>query len=877
MFISKLEIRGFGKINDLSLNFSRGLNIIFGNNESGKTTIQMFIRAMLFGLRGGRASREGLLPPSKRYKPWRGDDFSGFMEYEFSSGEVYRVGRNFSNNTVRVFDSLFNDITNDFEESKERGALFAEKQLELNDESFDRTVFIKQMETRIGEEGARELLSRMSNVRETGFEDISFKRAQEALREALIHYVGTEKTSTRPLDKVKMRLEELKEIRNQLEVKRNSLLNIEGDLLGLKEEESRLKEELFQVEKAREILGIIVGIEKDRKLRDGLSELLSRIDAAEEEFFVLSAQIEEYNKIKAEIETFTGFGEDEVESLNKDYYNMQSYIIECRKLELEIEKKSEEIESLQVSLQPLTAFGDFEHNIEAYALNLKRSCDDLKTEYDKYRFDVIDDRIKVLELSKGFFKYSAIISGILSAVFFISAFTNFLIEGYAFGAFSIVVACTLSYFAAKRAKKVADLVREKRVSLYHTNNLNEQINQKQKELVELYRKVNAWSIEEFLQFKVMYDNWAQKLAELNEGLFKLEEQFLMGMRKIESLKREILKTLVTTKVISNEEYKSILGQEDYPEIKEEHIKSFIFGVNRYKSLEPIIVYSVKRHEDINRNIETLYSNAADFCGIDISTREPIIEEVDAAVTRLAAREESLKQYADFDLSFLTEGMESAKLETVYKQLEEDSQGLMQELNTVMLKVRELETILKTSLDDERLQKVYEEIEELEARKLELEDINISLKTALDVLTEASEEIQRDFAPILNDKMSTTIKQLTGGRYEDLRADDNLTLRTIAPETGDVVTSTILSGGTIDQMYLALRISMAEIVTSSTEKLPFIMDEILAQYDDGRTKQALKFFEELAAQRQIILFTCKGRELEIAKEVCGQGLNVIELE
>ena len=77
MHIEKLVVKGFGKLADLNLMLDRGLNIIYGNNESGKTSLQWFIKGMLFGLKGGRISKDGVLPPLRRYKPWSGGDFGG--------------------------------------------------------------------------------------------------------------------------------------------------------------------------------------------------------------------------------------------------------------------------------------------------------------------------------------------------------------------------------------------------------------------------------------------------------------------------------------------------------------------------------------------------------------------------------------------------------------------------------------------------------------------------------------------------------------------------------------------------------------------------------------------------------------------------------
>ena len=90
MNIDKLDIIAFGKFNNLILELSDGLNVIYGANEAGKTTIQWFIRGMLYSLKGGRAGKSGDLPPLKRFKPWRGNDYMGSIAYRLDDGSRLR-------------------------------------------------------------------------------------------------------------------------------------------------------------------------------------------------------------------------------------------------------------------------------------------------------------------------------------------------------------------------------------------------------------------------------------------------------------------------------------------------------------------------------------------------------------------------------------------------------------------------------------------------------------------------------------------------------------------------------------------------------------------------------------------------------------------
>ena len=71
----------------------------------------------------------------------------------------------------------------------------------------------------------------------------------------------------------------------------------------------------------------------------------------------------------------------------------------------------------------------------------------------------------------------------------------------------------------------------------------------------------------------------------------------------------------------------------------------------------------------------------------------------------------------------------------------------------------------------------------------------------------------------------------------------------------------LSQGTADQLYLAVRLAVCELVLPAEEPCPLVLDDALANFDDSRCAAALQFLKEAAGNRQILLFTCHSREGE----------------
>ena len=94
MVIRRLKIRNFGKIREKTLELSPGINVLYGENESGKTTVHTFIKSMLFGLsrQRGKAARNDAY---STYEPWENPVVYGGTLWFESGGKDFRLTRNF--------------------------------------------------------------------------------------------------------------------------------------------------------------------------------------------------------------------------------------------------------------------------------------------------------------------------------------------------------------------------------------------------------------------------------------------------------------------------------------------------------------------------------------------------------------------------------------------------------------------------------------------------------------------------------------------------------------------------------------------------------------------------------------------------------------
>ena len=142
---------------------------------------------------------------------------------------------------------------------------------------------------------------------------------------------------------------------------------------------------------------------------------------------------------------------------------------------------------------------------------------------------------------------------------------------------------------------------------------------------------------------------------------------------------------------------------------------------------------------------------------------------------------------------------------------------------------------------------------------QLEDTYAALTIAQETLMEARAELQRRFAPRITKRARTFLSRMTDGRYCSLTMGEDLSLRTGVGENEPLRDAIWRSDGTIDQLYLALRLAVADQLTPDA---PLILDDALVRFDDTRMSEAVEILREMAEKKQIILFTCQGREAEV---------------
>ena len=149
-----------------------------------------------------------------------------------------------------------------------------------------------------------------------------------------------------------------------------------------------------------------------------------------------------------------------------------------------------------------------------------------------------------------------------------------------------------------------------------------------------------------------------------------------------------------------------------------------------------------------------------------------------------------------------------------------------------------------------------DLERLEKEQAQLQEEAEAIEMAKAVLKDADDEIQSRFSPELGKIAAEYMSFVTGGRYEGVLL--NRDFSAMAKTTDDTVArkSEYLSAGTVDLLYLAVRLAVCELALPDGETCPLIIDDALVNMDETRYAQALKLLGEIAKERQVILFTCR---------------------
>ena len=248
MKINKIKINSYGKLKNKEINLENNLNIIYGKNESGKSTVLKFILNIFYGASKNKKGRD--ISDFEKYKPWDSEEYSGKLTYELDNKNKYEIYREFNKKNPNIFNEKGEDILKEFNIDKNRGSEFFYEQTQINEEMFLATSVAMQQEVKIARGTQNILIQKISNLLETGEDKISYKKAVDKINKMQLDKIGTERSREKPINIIQKNINDIEEKINELKKYENIQYEIEDEKNNLK---NKLKEKEIKNELLKEI------------------------------------------------------------------------------------------------------------------------------------------------------------------------------------------------------------------------------------------------------------------------------------------------------------------------------------------------------------------------------------------------------------------------------------------------------------------------------------------------------------------------------------------------------------------------------------------------------------------------------------------------
>lgn len=327
LILKKIILTNFGKFENYILDLDNGLNIIYGKNEAGKSTIQAFIHGMFYGFIKPNVKKTIYLDELKKYEPFDRQDYRGSIVFEHEKA-TYRIERIFKRNyeDLRIYNEVTGeDITRNFANSGntriiQPGFYF----FDMDYRTFKNTICIGQNEIVVDKKISEDLRERLSNSYQTNSENISINNALKMLEERRKE-IGSVKAKTSDYWKI-MDKSEKNEVRlNEIKAKKQEYDEYLNQRLNVLKEISRLNTYIEELNQKLNIFNIYERYEKYLKAKSLIKNIELTKAKLESSENWLNVSDEDINSVK-NINKILEDCENELEILNRQRMQILSEI-----------------------------------------------------------------------------------------------------------------------------------------------------------------------------------------------------------------------------------------------------------------------------------------------------------------------------------------------------------------------------------------------------------------------------------------------------------------------------------------------------------------------------------------------------------------------
>ena len=813
MIIRKIHLGHFGSLKNLDLVLREGFNIIYGENESGKSTLQAFIKAIFYGMNSQKKDiREN---DRMHYMPWGESKATGQLHIWDVNKNEYIISRIFGkkkkeDEAMVVHGNTGEEVVHIPHDQPGLG-FFG-----FGEDTFEKTVWIKQLGSSVVRGREDEITKRLTNLQESGDETVSYHKALEALNEAKKTLVNTRKTGR--LDILKESYHKLLQEQRNSTLLQHKLLEEQSILNVLIKERSLLEEKIIQLEK----------IKIDRIEYDGWIQCKTQLQEAMAE---KTRQMEKMKSMDVSMENFIGFGglEEDIEYQLHEWMDSKKHLEEkleeYHRLDLEYRLMEESLSALQTSFGELSRFQSLTKakEMEIYRLEEALRDQQLRKEQGRLnsnlvlRMDLLKDKRKNYTI--------LLIVALLGLLGGIGG--GFLVNRqiYFLSGLSLFIAIYMEINRRKTSAKINSLEKELS-SVDSLAFIDNEISRLTMLLQESYRELGVGDLGKFRESLALYE---EKKIPVESMKIKLEEKLqIMDKMAIHEVKAQLFQRI--------EEINNIFELcqcEDIHEFKKK-LKEYKNQIHNKVFLEEELLKVEEKIGLLEEELKALEIKLADR--LEYFRKSPPISLVDRELLQAEAQTSLLQ------------------LELGIKDKENCLGNIFNHSRPVLFVEEEMEMVNSTIYSYDRT-----------AQALDMAAI---------ILQESFQEMQNSFVPRLNRLVGDILGDITQGKYDEIKVSENYSLKVVDQLKGHMKSMDYFSSGTWDQLYFSLRMGLIQIMADEDNKVPILLDDALLQYDDKRLAQALDYLYERSKNQQIILFSCQKREIKLLGTY--PGVNIITL-
>ncbi|MBT5348707.1 MAG: AAA family ATPase [Nitrospina sp.] len=896
MQIREIHIDGFGIFsNKRIIELAPGINIIYGKNEFGKTTLLEFIRRILFGF------------PTKKdktnlYLPAKGGSLGGSLKVVLQNSEDLIISRSPGTHggTVRIstpddvlqgqtvinqllgnadifrniyaftIDELndFNSLNGDEVKNRIYGAglglgVVSLKEIEKEIETYCSQIFRPRGASRMGELlekiklNEQDILLIQNNL--TLFDELQEKLGKMLGSKLILQNSLEEFESSKRTQETQVRLYEdaiqFLEAQNKLDDMEDISQFPEN---GLKTFESmRLEKEnlVLRIEEEQESLNTLKNNQDALIVNHDLllhEENIHRLQQSTQS--VLSA-LQDSDRVQFEREDLDMQITEEINSIDRDWDEKTVMGFDLT------ESEKGQIDGF---------YEDFE--------KLRKECDLYQDRLESHR------RLKAEKMSEGWnipawlkmFHYGFTATGLLGII----------LGGYLMNIPLLMVAILLvagGVFLFKMTfKEKNSFAKEDLAEI----NLARQSEQKEKDLNDKFDEWRGWLKKRKLDPSIApittknIAKTARQVKSMIAQRARLDERIQQMQTICQETEQSIraLEPLVNTISLKNELPVNIeIICQAFNESKANREKSNLLDAQCQNEIEKLASLE-KQLENISNEIAQFISSSGAKDSSDFLHKQSVLEVKKSLNEKIAQKREIIQSNVGLGSHFdkFIEAIQNTPLEEIQQklsrlrieleELREDREQLLQDIGET------LNEIEKLSSNNDLIAKQTES-EYLKQQLQSLAREWATYRGVLVLIDAAKQKFEKTRQPGVIRSAENLFAQITGGNYRRIIKpidQDDLIIENELHQRKGVLE---MSRGTREQLYLAMRFGLIDEYETRSEPLPAVMDDIFVNFDDERDERIIKILSQFSKQRQVIVLTCHQRSLEAYKNIGATAITV----